>query len=277
MLSGIGMVNSARNLVSAYRSNESFLNNAAQRIASGKSINNPSDNISDYFRSQKLTYENRHYDTLQRNVGDAMSLAKAAEGAGSEIYQKFNDLVHWVNSYWDPMSTNEERQAYQTQFNAAIDDIERVMTNTQYDGKNLLSDNGGNPFRQVMVDSVFTGTTINISFNASDIVDPTALRAIDITAPDQATVLSAVESEQSKAGIYLGKAIGYLNSLKSTYSLIDQKMQRNSQFNDVINNTNDAEEMMKFSKRSIQQQATTAMMAQSNMAYMSILSLFQNQ
>jgi len=276
MLTGISLATAASRLWIAYDSSKVTLNKDSVKVSSGTRLTGPSDNIVDYFRSQKLRWENRGYDTVGRGISEAVSFAHVAEAAGSAIFQKLADMTHIVSQYWDPQTSTDEKEPLAAAFSSTIDEIERAIDNARYDDLNLISDNGGTPLRRVSLDAVFPTTTLDISFNSSDIVDVAALRAIDISAPDKDTVMAAVEAQQQRGGSYLAKASGYVTSLESHYKLVQNKIQQNARFDDVISHDGEAKRYEQYIQASINNQTTIAMIAQSNMVVTGVLGLLRN-
>jgi flagellin len=275
MLSGIGPGTSIAHLAVAYRVNDNFLNQAAQRLVSGKKFQQPKDNIPDYFRSQGIDRENRDYQRIQQKIGEGTAFMDVVLASANNVYQQLDNMYTMVKGYWNPDSTDDDRMAYKAEFDAAAVALEKTVDAATYDGSKVIQATGGTPLRSITLNPQNPTNTLDLEFNNSDIVDTAALKALDITGPDRDTVMNAFETEAIKSAQYLAKAKSYRDALQTHYRLNDTQMTTNENFQSVINGTREADEYVEFSKRSILQQTTVAMMAQANVATRSVLGLFQ--
>jgi flagellin-like hook-associated protein FlgL len=280
MLPVTSLANTTFSLLQSYQVNDQFLADAAARIVSGKKLQHPSDNIVDYFRSERINMENSQNDYIQRGISEASSFSRVTETIGGSVLDQMQNLENLANNYWDPQNSADDKIAYSAAFTSAIDVLDKTIqggidTIDQTTGQNIYSDNGGTPFRTVTLDGTDPTQTLDISFNAGDLVDIAALRAINLGTTTQAAEVGAVQNEEAKAGSYVAKASANTISLQSQYNITQTKITQNSKFNDVLNGTDTVQQASSYTQALIVQQMTSAMLAQGNMAQYSVLALLK--
>jgi flagellin-like hook-associated protein FlgL len=279
---GISLGSTTFGLLQNYQINTQFLNQSAKRIASGQQMLSPSDDIVDYFRSEKINEENTQDDSISRGIQEASSFSTLTESVGNSVLSQVQALENMVNQYWDPQTTAGEKSSIATQFSSAIDILDHYIQGTNYQiddtsSQQVYSDNGGQPFRSVTLDANDPTQTLDISFDANDIVDVNNLRAITLGSTTQANELGLVQAEEAKAGSYVAKASANTISLQSQYNIVQNQMTQNTNFNNVISNTDMASENASYTNMLVTMQMTLAMVAQGNLSQKSVLSLIQQQ
>jgi len=109
-----------------------------EQLSTGKRINSAQDDAAGFAIAQKMTSQIRGLNQAVRNAGDAISLVQTAEGALVEVnnmLQRMRELS--VQSATDSNVTTD-REALNNEFNQLRLEINRVATNTQWNGRNLL-------------------------------------------------------------------------------------------------------------------------------------------
>ena len=118
--------------------NTSALQTSFERLSSGLRINSASDDAAGLAISQRMTSQVRGLNQAIRNANDAAALAKTAEGALVEtgnILQRVRELaVQAANDTNNPT----DRAVLQLEVNALTAELDRISTQTQYNGINVL-------------------------------------------------------------------------------------------------------------------------------------------
>jgi flagellin len=149
-------LNAQRNLSSS----GAELATSLQRLSSGMRINSAKDDAAGLAISQRFTTQIRGMDQAARNANDGISLSQTAEGAMGEIgnnLQRIRELAvqsrNATNSATDRAALNSEAQALK-------DEIDRVATQTNFNGVKLLDGSFANQAFQVGANQ---GETISVS------------------------------------------------------------------------------------------------------------------
>ena len=171
---------------------QSALQISLQRLSSGLRINSAKDDAAGLAISQRFTTQINGLNQAVRNANDAISLAQTAEGAlGSytDILQRIRELaVQSANS----SNSSSDRQALNSEAQQLLQEAQRIATQTQFNGQNVLDGTLTDAQFQIGANA---NQTINVSVgnaqtsqlgayqynNSSSAVSGTALTSGDLT------------------------------------------------------------------------------------------------
>jgi len=253
-----------------YVSTKSALSQSLQRISSGKQFIAPRDNAGYYMRFQKLRMETRGFEEVRRNLQWGQSLMGVAEEGGNEIINTVKRMKELVGIYWDPSSAGSERTLAQLEFEDLKGQIDTIKNTTWFERRQLIQ--GGANIASVMINPNDVTDTLDIVFDAADIVDSATM---DITGggTDKATAMATVDAQFDRAMNYIAKVSGYRRSLDSQLNISAAAIENNNAFESTVNSVNDPEEMARMVNYDIRQQAALSVMAQSSMSGKGVLML----
>ena len=133
------------------------LSTAIQRLSSGLRINSAKDDAAGLAISDRMTAQIRGINQAARNANDGISLAQVAEGAlgsASGNLQRMRELaVQSANA----TNSASDRAALQQEVAQLATEIDRVATQTQFNGLNLL-------------DGTFTAQQFQVGANAGQTI-----------------------------------------------------------------------------------------------------------
>ena len=150
----------------ALTTNNRSLSTSMEQLSTGKRINSAQDDAAGFAIAQKMTAQIRGLNQAVRNAGDAISLVQTAEGALVEVnnmLQRMRELS--VQSATDS-NVAADKKSLHNEFDQLRSEINRVATNTQWNGRNVL-------------DQGYTGNTtpglykFQVGANASQTIDLT--------------------------------------------------------------------------------------------------------
>nr|WP_314899476.1 flagellin [uncultured Deefgea sp.] len=122
---------------------QSALSTSLQRLSSGMRINSAKDDAAGLAISERMTSQIRGLDQAKRNANDGVSMSQTAEGALSssgDILQRVRELaVQSSNS----TNSSSDRQAIQAEVNQLTQDLDRIATQTAFNGTKLLDGTAG--------------------------------------------------------------------------------------------------------------------------------------
>jgi flagellin len=110
-----------------------------EKLSSGQRINKASDDAAGLAISEKMRGQIRGLGMAQKNAQDGVSLLQTAEGALNEthsILQRMRELA--VQSANDT-NTTSDRQKLQGELDALAEEVGRIGSSTEFNGKNLLN------------------------------------------------------------------------------------------------------------------------------------------
>lgn len=253
----------AQNSLSKVEENKS---NTLAKLSSGSRINKAGDDAAGLAISEKLKANIRGTQQASRNAGDGISMIQTAEGGlneSSNILIRLRELS--VQAASDTIG-DQERKFSDLEFQQLKNEMERIATSTQFNGKNLLSGEGESLDFQIGI--MNDEKNDRLSYKPAD----TSARVSDLGV-DGLGVLSK-ESAQGNLeaidkainGVNANRAsLGALqNRLQSTISNLEVRTENLSAANSRIRDTDIALESAEMTKGNILSAAATSVLAQAN-------------
>ena len=125
------------------------LSTAVARLSSGLRINSAKDDAAGLAISERFTAQIRGLNVAARNANDGISLAQTAEGAmgsASNILQRVRELaVQSANA----SNSASDRKALQQEVSQLVTELDRIATDTEFNGVKLLDGTLGTQTFQV--------------------------------------------------------------------------------------------------------------------------------
>ena len=165
---------------------ENKLTASIERLSSGYKINKAKDNPAGMAISNKMRAQIMALDQSSRNVSDGTSVMQTADGALNETHsmlQRIRELC--VQAATDTMTTSD-KEACQQEIEALQEEIDRIATDTEFNGKRILD--GSQDYRVYpSVDGELAGTYIR-NFQTSDEVSAEDYKFSITQVPEQAKI-----------------------------------------------------------------------------------------
>ena len=146
----IAAMNAYRNLSSTQGSMATSL----ERLSSGLRINRAADDAAGLAISEKLRAQANGLNQATANAQDGISLIQTAEGALNESHSILQRMRQLAVQSANDTNSNEDRQAIKKEVDALTSELNRLSTDTQFNGKALL-------------DGTFTNNKFQIGANAA--------------------------------------------------------------------------------------------------------------
>lgn len=214
----VASLNAQRNL----NKSQSSLSTSLQRLSSGLRINSAKDDAAGLAISERFTTQIRGLNQATRNANDAISLSQTAEGALGEygnILQRVRELaLQSANA----TNSSSDRAALNSEVQQQLAELNRISTQTQFNGQNVLdgsftaaqfqvgananqtiSVNVGNASTDALGAYDFGNTATNVSGTALSVGNLT-INGVDVgsTADGSAeTIAAAINGIQSQTGV----------------------------------------------------------------------------
>lgn len=246
---------------------------STEKLSSGYRINRAADDAAGLAISEKMRAQVRGLNRASDNAQDGISLIQTAEGAMDQqhaILQRARELVVQAsNSGVLDKDSDDDFQKIQDELNEIGKEFERINTDTEFNKKKLLDGTYKSQYFQVGANKE-QGISVTITKTAWD--NPTITvgdgkkNSAVIDTIDK--MIKGVTTERSKLG-------AVQNRLEYTVKVDDNTAENMQAAESRIRDTDMADEMTRFSKESILQQAATSMLAQANQANQGVLSLLQ--
>jgi flagellin len=260
----------------------SLASKSMEKLSSGYRINRAADDAAGLGISEKMRSQISGLGQAQRNAQDAISLVQTAEGALSEVHsmlERVRDLKVQIDGGTLEPSDKNAIGAEVSQIASEIDDI---LQKTEFNGTKLLAGAtftfqvGANTGDTIsMAAATLSTTSQSVGSGIGNITDMKAGAASavvaslgSVTLTDLTTAIDAVSKQRGTYGAVQNRLEHRLANL-ATYQ--ENLTAAESRIRDV----DMAQEMTKFTKLNILQQAGTSMLAQANQAPQGVLSLLR--
>lgn len=255
----IAAINSYRNL----SINQNALSKNLEKLSSGYKINRAGDDAAGLAISETMRSQINGLNQAVNNANDAVGLIQTAEGAMTETHSMLQRMKTLTTQAANGTYTDTARKNIKAEIDALNAEITRIATTTTFNGETPLkpANKGANltffigasadktnqmtVAQQEMTAAALTLTNIAVDNTANAF---TAMASVD-------SAIEAVSSYRATLGAAQNRLEHTVNNLKVTSENITSAESR-------IRDTDMADEMTRFSKESILQQAATSMLAQ---------------
>jgi flagellin len=152
----IASLNAQRNL----NASQTQANTALERLSSGLRINSAKDDAAGLAISERFQSQISGLNQAQRNANDGISLAQTAEGAMDEITNNLQRIRELSVQSANATNSISDRQALNQEVQQRVEEINRIASQTSFNGLKVLDGTFGVQTFQVGAN---TGETIGIS------------------------------------------------------------------------------------------------------------------
>ena len=252
---------------------------STEKLSSGYRINRAADDAAGLAISEKMRAQVRGLNRASDNAQDGISLIQTAEGAMDQqhaILQRARELVVQAGNtgVLDDGTTSgsgdDDFQKIQDELDELEKEFARINDQTEFNKKKLLDGSYKDQYLQVGAnDKQGISVTINkTTWTAPHVTGGAAGKSSTLLKENIDKAIKSVTTERSKLG-------AVQNRLEYTVKVDDNTAENMQAAESRIRDTDMADEMTRFSKESILQQAATSMLAQANQANQGVLSLLQ--
>ncbi len=263
----VAALNTGRQL----RKTTARLNKSLERLSSGLRINRSADDAAGLAIAEAFRARVSGLQVAQRNSQDGISLVQTAEGALSEttnILQRMRELAVQAAS---GTISDGNRAALQAELSQLIQQIDDISTDTEFNGRILLSDT-----------TTFTiqagsgmGQTLTVTLAGADSGD-LAINAAGFfisAAPNAATAIQIIDSAILTVSSQRALLGAVQNRLEFTISTLAIQEENSAASESAIRDADIAKEVTEFTRNQILVSAGTSILAQANVVPQTALTL----
>jgi len=262
----IAAMNSYRN----FGINNTKMSKNLEKLSSGYAVNRAGDDAAGLAVSEKMRAQITGLEAATKNAKDAIGLVQTAEGALTEVHDMLNRMEYLAKQAENGTYTTQDRSNLNEEVNALKAEIDRIGKSSNFNKLKLFD---------------ATGTSINMAIDEGDEQIEVSKHKLTATALAlTGDITSATNAKSFRKNV--DGAIKTISTWRSGYGAAQNRlehtvnnlgvMRENIQDAESrIRDTDVAEEMMKFTKNSIMNQASQAMLAQANQLPQGVLQLLQ--
>ena len=244
------------------------------RLASGLRIASAADDAAGLAISERMRSQIRSFSVAARNAQDGLSLAQTAEGALGEVSNILSRMRELAMQSSNGTLSANDRTTIDAEFDELKDEINRIATETEFNGTALLEGTNAAITIQVGIDA---GETIQLAMVDVQ-TGATGLNVAALDTADQAnavTALGAIDTAIDTVNGARGTLGAGQNRLSSTLRSILNVRENLSAAESRIRDVDVASETADLTKNSIMQQAAVSVLQQANTQPQVALSLLQ--
>lgn len=259
--------------------NNNNMSKSLEKLSSGYRVNRAADDAAGLAVSEKMRAQIRGLNMAVRNAQDGVSLVQTAEGGAQKIQDMLQRMRELAVQASSDTLTDEDRALLQEEFNNLIEEIDRTALSTKFNTKELI-------------DSSVAGTSLTIQVGPGTDPDSDHI-TIELQALDTATLgVSSTDVNINNTTAAQGAidaidtAIDSVSTARANFGALQNRLEMAIESLQIqsenltaaesrIRDADMAYEMANFIKYQILQQASTAMLAQANVAPQAILSLLR--
>ncbi|MDP1927908.1 MAG: flagellin [Thiobacillus sp.] len=183
----IASLNTQRNLSMS----QSSLNTSIQRLSSGLRVNSAKDDAAGMAIGERMTSQIRGLNQAVRNANDGISLAQTAEGALSTVTENLQRIRELAVQSRNATNSATDRAALNTEAQQLKQEIDRVATNTSFNGVKLLDGSFNSQAFQVGANVGETITIANIANAQSSALGSSSIAQVTGAAATAFTAITA--------------------------------------------------------------------------------------
>ncbi|MDO7841492.1 flagellin N-terminal helical domain-containing protein [Sphingomonas immobilis] len=252
----------------------SQLSTSMERLSTGKRINSAKDDAAGLAIAATMTAQVRGMNQGIRNANDGISMAQTAEGALNEVTNMLQRMRELAVQSANGIYSTSDLSNIKAEQDALSAEIANVVTNSQFNGKNLFNGTGGS-----------SGTiTIQAGANAVDAITMTLPKlttdtdlAKVVTVSSGTSVASASLADYDSAIAKVANTRAGLGATQNQLtSAVNNLTSNSTNVQDARSRIEDADfsaETTALAKAQILSQASTAMLAQANQSQQGVLKL----
>lgn len=269
---------------------QSSLNTSMTRLSTGYRINSAMDDAAGLQIASRLKAQTSGMAVAMRNTQNATAMLSTAEGALDEVSNMLVRMKDLATQAADASSTDKDKTAMQSEFDALGKELRNVLQNTTFGGKTLLAGKttdgtlmskmtfqiGASSTETMDVDlsSAMSTVITNVSTATSNYSVGTAVTGNELTSAattaigNLETALNSVNTLRSGLG-----AAG--NRLEHVYSNLSNISTNTKNATGLLMDVDFASESANMTSNQMLLQAGTAMLKQTNSMSSMVMSLLQ--
>lgn len=120
------------------RANDDLMSETMERLSSGLKLNHSADDTAGMAIASRMRTQIRGLDQANENASDGVSLVQTAEGALNEVTEMLQRMRELAVQGANGTNSDGEREAITREISALQDEIERIGSTTEFNGKPLL-------------------------------------------------------------------------------------------------------------------------------------------
>ena len=269
-------LNAQRNLSTT----SNALATSIQRLSTGLRVNSAKDDAAGLAIAERMNAQVRGMNVAIRNANDGISLAQTAEGAMGKIGENLQRMRELAVQSANDSNSADDRTALNAEYQQLAAENARVISNTKFNGQELLTGAGGSggsfAFQVgagTTADNQISITTANVTSSMGATQGTSA--TLGTTAASALTAISAIDSALNAINSTRATIGAAQSRFESVISNLQIASENQAAARSRIMDADFAAETAALTRSQVLQQAGTAMLSQANSIPNNVLSLLR--
>jgi flagellin-like hook-associated protein FlgL len=255
-------------LSNIYNTNASAIQQSQAMIASGKRIQNPSDDFAGYIKAQAMQTDISGYTDVKAGLQNAKGLTDYAKTTGNQILADLTDMkslaTQWAAANAANSSDTDALNGLQAKYDAIVTEITDLKTNATYNGTAVYAASSLGTWQVNGEDSSLT-----VDVSPSNVANEANVN--DITS---ANAVADLKTEITEGEKFVSQADSFGREINNYMKLADVAVSSKQAAMSAITDVNEVTEMANLTNLLVRQQASVSMMSQANASQAAIAKLF---
>ena len=130
----VGSLNAQRSLAAS----GAELKTAMERLSSGKKINSAADDAAGFAIAERMTAQIRGLNMATKNANDGLSMLAVIENATNDVTDMLHRMRELAVQAVNDTNGQVDREFLQEEVSQLLQEIDRVATQTKYNGQTVL-------------------------------------------------------------------------------------------------------------------------------------------
>lgn len=263
------------------------LQKSMEKLSSGQKINRAGDDAANLAVSEKMRSQIRGLNQASKNVQNGVSFIQTTEGylqETTDILQRIRELAVQASN---GVYSDEDRMQIQVEVSQLVAEVDRIASSAQFNGYNMLTGRFAKETDNSITFQVGANVDQNIKINiASATAESLGLRGKGQDGEDGALVSVSDTDTANRTLATIDEALKTVNRQRADLGAVQNRMEMAAKginiaaenmtsSESIIRDADMAKEMVDFTKNSILQQASVAMLSQANSQSQNVLSLLK--
>ena len=266
--------NNVATITRALSLNSQKTDESMKRLSTGQRINTAKDDAAGLAIATRMQSNLKSMAVAQRNAGDGLSLASAADAAIGQTVDLVTRMRELATQAANGTNGTTDQAKLDSEFQELADEVTRTLAGADFNGVKILA--GGAGAKEFIVGAASTDAITVTTTNLSTDATITAVTGGDLTSAANAktamdnitTALDTLTEERALYGATMSRFDSAIAGLSSQSAALDEARSR-------IMDTDYASEMAAMQKTQVLSQAATAMLSQANQRPAAVLSLLR--
>jgi flagellin len=243
-------------------------------LSSGYRVNDASDDAAGLAIVSSMDAQVRSMAIAERNTNDAISMAQTADGGAAQITSILTRMRELAVQASNGDYGTDDRTNLDTEYQANIDEIDRIAGATKFNNIDLLAGTAGAKTFQVGIGNSATVDHIDVSFGGADVAglgvtgDVTSAANAQLAIKNVDDALKALSTIRTGFGVAMNRCSNAVANLQSQQTNMSAAVSR-------IRDVDIASETASMSQNQVLAQAGAAILSQANQSPQLALKLLQ--